>query len=246
MSTPKPKRNRELHEIAMDFAAKTFATFLGIDNVPIVWNQNPYRTLTKEGLKRSSYPIIYIKFRSMKRSEWAPKTKHTSQPAYGKLVDEGNSRTSLRLTPVTIDLEFMIITDDPNDAMTFVTKLLVGDEDFTKRKELSFAMRNKALGDNFSVTNQLVLTSEQYDIQDVEFDESTPMEYNIVGTMQLNTRATFGGIDPTFIPTFAVYSNINPTTAVMNDANTTSGLTVNATSEEPIPVAIRDSQGLNQ
>lgn len=244
MSNVQNERIKDYQDYALEAASLKFASFLGIDHAPIVWNVNPYKVQRPEGDVPKGYPIIYLRVVAMERSEFASKRKQTNQYSYGAIAEDGVSRKALKLTPATIEFDFMLITDDPRDATGWVSKLIVYNEDFAKHSNLGFVIAPNKMGGNFKITNQLIITSERYDIQPVEYDENAPMEYNIVGTMRLITRLTTGGLDPSLIPTLAVYHNTNPSKAIVNEDDSTDGLEIDYDmSAKVFPISLRNSQG---
>lgn len=232
------KIEKNFQDVALDFAAKRFAEMLGIDNVPIVWNVNPYRVPKTDGSVPKSYPIVYMKTTRFGRQESAAYKKMVNTYQYG-LLDNAGSRHALKLLPIVIDLQFFLITDNYQQAVKWATELLISRESHEDNSTLSFSIKSKHTP-GFVITNQMILTSDSYDIQEVEYDESVPMEYRIEGTLTLNTRASKDGMKPDLIATLLVLESTDPDNAVQNVDGTTNGL-YRDPNNNVIPIRIRSN-----
>lgn len=232
------KVEKNFQDVALDYASKRFAKMLGIDNVPIVWNSNPYRVAKPDGNAARSYPIVYMKTGRFGRVESSAYKKHPNTYQYGAIGTSGERR-GFKLIPIQVDLNFFLVTDNYQQAVSWATELLFARENHEDNAALSFAITSKdSLG--FRIPNQMFLISDAYDIQEVEYDESTPMEYRIEGALTLMTRASKGGMTPELLATFQVLTSTDVDNAVMNQDGSTDSLLRNSIGE-PLPIRLRSN-----
>jgi hypothetical protein len=212
-------------DLSLEKAKNVFGHLLGIqsDSIAIIWNANALKAL-QAGRKPDStrtYPYGVLRVQTVGRNENTVFKKNISTYEYGNVA--GNSRPALKLLPVSYGLSFRLITDDYRQAFYWANRLLIIRESKELYKKLSFSLSSHKYP-SLKIPSQLILVSENYQIQDIEYDESIPMEYFIEGELLLNTRNGLSDMDVELIATFDVYTNTDPDNAVENTDGTTEPL----------------------
>ena len=228
-------------DLALEKAKNLFGNLVAIDpdSIAIIWNANAFKKL-QAGRKPDAtrtYPYGVIRVQTVGRNENTAFKKNISTYEYGNAI--GNSRPALKLLPVSYGLSFKLITDDYRQAFYWANRLLIIREDKSLYSKLSFSLASNRYP-SLRIPSQLILTSENYQIQDIEYDESVPMEYAIEGEMLFNTRNGLRDMDIDLIATFDVYSNTDPDNAVENTDGTTEPLLRTSTGKA-LPINLRSN-----
>ena len=230
---------KTIQETSMEVFADRFAKMLGVDNIPIVWNQNPKRVATESGNKPTSYPIMYINVVSVARNEHTPFKRQSNVYQLGYVAADG-TRKGVQLTPVQIGLRFLLKTDDYRQAFAWATDLVIDANSHSSNSILSFVLRSDALGEKFNIPTQGIITSNEYPITEVEHTEDV-MEYSIEGDIMLYTRANRGEFEPTMLATYGVLAQTDPDRAVANLDGTTDPLFRSTDGNTTYPVRLRSN-----
>lgn len=226
-------------ERALSKSLDVLATAIGIDpnSMLLTWNANSYRSSQMDKSKPKTYPFGVVKVNRIARNENFVFKKMANVFQHGAVTSDGKSRPAIKLLPVTLSCTFKLITDNPNQAMAWACQLLSIRETHDLYDTLSFALVSK-LYPTIKIPTQLVLESEGYDIQDIEYGEDVPMEYAIEGEFKVHTRNSDTGLDVSLISTFDVYSNVDPKSATNNVDGTTQELFTTSTGK-PLPIVLR-------
>lgn len=230
--------DKSLQEICLEALAQRFATLLGVDNIPIIWNANPKRT-PKESGNVSNYPILYMNVVSVARNEHTPYKRVANTFQLGYVSGDG-TRKAIQLTPIQVSLRFFLKTDNHRQALNWSTDLIVDANTHSANAQLSFVIRSDALGKEFALSNQAIITSSEYPITEVEQSEEV-MEYSIEGEIMFYTRASKGKLEAQLIPTFGILPQTDPDHAVQNVDGTTSPLVRSADGRRKYPVRMRSN-----
>lgn len=230
--------DKSIQEICLETLAQRFATLLGVDNIPIIWNANPKRT-PKESGNVASYPGIYMNVTNVARNEHIPYKRMSNVLQLGYVAGDG-TRKSVQLTPIQVSLRFFLKTDSHRQALNWATDLVVDANTHASNAQLAFVLRSNELGHNFPIPNQAIITSSEYPITEVEQSEDV-MEYSIEGEMMLYTRASKGKLEARLIPTFGILPQTDPDHAVQNVDGTTSPLVRSSDGKRIFPVRMRSN-----
>lgn len=235
-------KRKTFADLALEQAKNVLAELLDInhESASIVWNVNAFKRLqSNKPAKDKSYPFLIMRVQRVARNEAFPFKKTLKHYEHGAVTAEGNTRPAIKLLPVTYGLSFKIVTDDPQQAFYWANRLLLIREEPTLFSKLAFTLSSKKYP-TLRIPTQLIITSEDYQIQEVEYDEGVPMEYSIEGELLLNTRNGLNATEVDLIATFDVYTNTDPDAAVVNTDGTTEPLLRTATGK-PLPIILRSN-----
>lgn len=238
MSNTKPKIQKNFQDVALDNVASKFAKLMGINNIPVIWTSNPYKVPTKGGEIRS-YPMGFMYVQDISVPQHVGHKKHSNVFQY-IYADKGRAM-AFTLTPISLNVQFELISDDYQQAFQWATDLLIMRQEHASNSKLSFSTTIKEI--NFSVPTQVIMITDNYPIDRVEYTEDQPMEYRIVGQLQVLTRATKGGMMARVIPTFNVSDETDPEHAVLNEDGSASRLFSTADGTKTFPIRLRSNMG---
>lgn len=227
---------KEAQDYAIEAASNRIANVLGLTSMPVIWNVNTYRVPDKGGAVRK-YPMGFMYIQDISSVPHAAFKKQFNIQQFAALSN--GTAVAYKLHPLLINLQFELITDDPNQAVKWASHLLIMREDHESNKELSFQL--ELTPSNMIIPSQLVLTTDSYPIERVEFSEDVPMEFKITGQIALYTRGTMGGVSGEVIARFNINDDVNPDAAILNQDGTTDGLFANADGSKKFPIRLRSN-----